>query len=164
MNLAISSACPASEIGALAHRAAPRGLLAAAEDGFLSAVFAALVVLPLAEIALRATLGVGIQGAASLTQHFTLLVGMLGAAVAARQGRLLGFSASVFLRGDRAQYAKIFAFACATATTVNEPANNECKREPGDPWLPSPPMWRTLHWWLFRRSSTVFVTRLIHRR
>lgn len=118
MSLALSSARPASEIGALVRRAAPGGLVAAAEDGFLSAVFAALVVLPLAEIALRATLGVGIQGAASLTQHFTLLVGMLGAAVAARQGRLLEFSAAVFLKGDRAQYAQIFAFACATAATV----------------------------------------------
>ena len=76
-------------------RAADHSLLAAAAKGentLLSLALAAMALLPLAEMGLRATLKVGIPGATSLTQHLTLVVGMIGAAVAAREGRLLAIS------------------------------------------------------------------------
>src|SRR5262252_4938907 len=62
------------------------------EDLALSAVLGAMVLLPLAEIVLRGALGAGIANAATVVQHGVLVVGMLGAAVAAREGRLLGLA------------------------------------------------------------------------
>ena len=52
----------------------------------------AMVVLPLAEIVLRRTLHTGIAGASLIVQHLALIVGMLGGAIAAREGRLLALS------------------------------------------------------------------------
>ena len=63
-----------------------------------------MALLPLVEIVLRATLHVGISGAASFTQHLTLVVGMLGAAVAAREGRL-AFPVHARFAARRAQRA-----------------------------------------------------------
>ena len=58
------------------------------------------MVLPLLEIVLRATLQTGISGSNSFVQHMTLVIGMLGGAVAARENRLLGLSTgSAFLKG-----------------------------------------------------------------
>jgi C4-dicarboxylate transporter DctM subunit len=96
-------------------RASPGGLLHTAENALLAAAFSALVVLPLAEIALRALFGIGIQGVASVVQHLTLVVGMLGAAVAAREDRLLGFSAASLLPQRYAAHARLVAFGCAAA-------------------------------------------------
>ncbi|HEU4646238.1 MAG TPA: TRAP transporter large permease subunit [Burkholderiales bacterium] len=59
------------------------------ENLLLAVVLGAMALVPLCEIVLRATLGVGISGAASFTQHFVLAAGMLGAAIAAREGRLI---------------------------------------------------------------------------
>jgi tripartite ATP-independent transporter DctM subunit len=59
---------------------------------------------------LRTTLNVGISGAASLTQHFALVAGMLGAAVAARDGRLLSLSTlDLWLQGRSAVFARCFS-------------------------------------------------------
>ncbi|HSN68351.1 MAG TPA: hypothetical protein VLV48_03845, partial [Thermoanaerobaculia bacterium] len=55
------------------------------EDGFVVASLAAMVLIPLIEIVLRATAPAGISGAAAIVQHLTLFVGMGGAAIAARQ-------------------------------------------------------------------------------
>ena len=65
----------------------PQGLRRS-EDLSVSLALAAMVILPLAEIVLRTSLGIGISGANSLIQHLTL-VGMLGGAVAAREDRHL---------------------------------------------------------------------------
>jgi C4-dicarboxylate transporter DctM subunit len=72
------------------------------EDMLLAAVLAAMALLPLAEIALRATMQVGVSGAASFTQHLALIAGMLGAGVAARQRRLLSLSTLETLLTGRA--------------------------------------------------------------
>lgn len=56
-----------------------------------------MVVLPLAEIVLRGLLGVGIPGSIPFVQHLTLWVGFLGAALAAREGRLLALATATFL-------------------------------------------------------------------
>jgi tripartite ATP-independent transporter DctM subunit len=68
------------------------------EDVATSLLLSAMVVLPLADVALRSTLHVGISSSALIVQHLGLLLGMLGGAIAAREGRLLALSTL----GDRA--------------------------------------------------------------
>ena len=83
--------------------------LAAAENLAVAVALGMMALLPLAEIVLRATLHVGISGSASFTQHLALVVGMLGAAVAARQGRLLSLSTiDSMLTGCEALLARFF--------------------------------------------------------
>jgi C4-dicarboxylate transporter DctM subunit len=70
-----------------------------AENALLALALGAMVLLPLAEAALR-PLDTGVPGASSFLQHLTLVVGMLGAALAARENRLLSLSTlQAFLRG-----------------------------------------------------------------
>ena len=81
----------------------------AAENLMLAAALAVMALLPLAEILLRAVFQVGISGAASFTQHFALISGMLGAALAAREGRLLSLSTlDSLLEGRSALLARLF--------------------------------------------------------
>ena len=68
--------------------AAPRRWWHYAEDHFLALLLSIMVALPLAEIALRKISG-GIPSAPDFLRHLTLLVGMVGGVVAARDGRLL---------------------------------------------------------------------------
>ena len=100
-------------------RAAGRGgVLVAAENAILSLALLLLVVVPLAEIALRAAAGIGIEGSSSLVQHLTFAVGILGAVIAAREDRLLGFSASVLLKGAAARIARFVSHAVAAAVSA----------------------------------------------
>jgi TRAP-type C4-dicarboxylate transport system permease small subunit len=71
--------------------------LAAAENLIASLALAAMVVLPLAEVGLRRAFGVGIPASGPLVQHLTLWVGLLGAAVAARDRKLLALATASFL-------------------------------------------------------------------
>jgi tripartite ATP-independent transporter DctM subunit len=66
-----------------------RALLAGLEDSFATIVAVAIVVLPLGEIVARRVLGTGIPGAGPFTLHLTLWLGLIGAAIAAREGKLL---------------------------------------------------------------------------
>jgi tripartite ATP-independent transporter DctM subunit len=86
-----------ASVGSAPRPAGWRGVVARMEDCFLVAPLLALMVLPLIEIVLR-RFHTGISGASAFVQHFTLVVGMLGGAIAAREQRLLSFStlASVF--------------------------------------------------------------------
>jgi len=77
-----------------------------AENALLATVFALTVGLPLAELALRASLGVGIRGVGALVQHLTLALGMFGAAVAAREQRLLSIALASLLEGRMAIIAR----------------------------------------------------------
>ena len=92
--------------------------MAAAEDVFLSLVLAAMVLLPLSEIVLRAGLSTGIEGVTGLVQHLTFAVASLGAAVAARDGRLLSFASVQFLEGRTAVWAKIVSNTVSVAVCV----------------------------------------------
>ena len=59
-----------------------------------------VMVLPITEIVLRQTPLGGLKATATLVQHFTLVIGMLGGALAARNGRLLSLAtAENFLSG-----------------------------------------------------------------
>lgn len=68
------------------------GLVHRTEDGLLTVGLLLLMGLPVAEMVLRALGRVGIVGGGPLVQHLTLIVGMLGALVATREGRLLALS------------------------------------------------------------------------
>ncbi len=63
-----------------------------AENLVISIALAVMVLLPLGEAVLRRTLHVSIPASAAIVQHMVLVVGMLGGAVAAREGRLLSLS------------------------------------------------------------------------
>jgi tripartite ATP-independent transporter DctM subunit len=62
-----------------------------------------MAVLPIAEIGLRAAFETGIPGAIPIVQHLTLWVGFLGAAMAAREGKLLALATASFLPKGRAR-------------------------------------------------------------
>jgi C4-dicarboxylate transporter, DctM subunit len=95
------------------------GWLRSLEDGLLCVALAALVVLPLLEIILRATLQTGISGSNALVQHMTLVIGMLGGAVAARENRLLGLSTgSAFLKGRLKSGAALFSGVVAATISL----------------------------------------------
>lgn len=70
------------------------------EDGVSTVLLGAMVLLPLAEIVAR-RLGTGIPGALPFEQHLTLWVAFLGAALAAREGRLLALATGNFLPEGR---------------------------------------------------------------
>jgi len=56
-----------------------------------------MVALPLTEIIVRRVFGVGVPGSGPFVQHLTLWVGFLGAAVAAREGKLLALATGSIL-------------------------------------------------------------------
>jgi len=72
-------------------------VLHAVEDVVAILVFAAMALLPLVEIVGRLGWGRGIAGSIVLVQHLTLWVALLGAALAARSGRLLSLPTPQFL-------------------------------------------------------------------
>jgi C4-dicarboxylate transporter DctM subunit len=98
-----------------------RRALDRAENGLLVAVLAAIVLLPLAEAVLRRLLGTGIAGSAALVQHLTLVGSMAGAAVAAREDKLLPLFSLPSLFGPRARATGRFAsrtFAAAVCALL----------------------------------------------
>src|SRR5690606_6966295 len=86
--------------------------LRAAEDGLAALVLAAMVALPLTEIVARRLTGVGVPGAQPFVQHLTLWVGFLGAALAARDGRLIALATTTYLPPGR---PRVLAGALAAA-------------------------------------------------
>src|SRR5439155_380703 len=78
-----------------------------------------MALMPVAEILLRALLRVGISGAASFTQHCALIASMLGAAVAAREQRLLSLSTlDSLLEGRSALLARFFTRTVAVVVSA----------------------------------------------
>jgi C4-dicarboxylate transporter DctM subunit len=69
-----------------------RRTAAQAEDVVAMLAAIGITVLPLAEVVLRRVFSTGIPGGAPFTYHLTLIVGMVGAAIAAREGKLLALS------------------------------------------------------------------------
>ncbi|MGA9753231.1 MAG: TRAP transporter large permease subunit [Acidobacteriota bacterium] len=89
------------------------------EDGAVALALTAMVLIPLAEVVLRALFGIGLSGAASVVQHLTLVVGMLGGALAAREGRLLSLATDTFLPEGRVKAAaRVFSGAAASAVSA----------------------------------------------
>jgi len=84
-----------------------------AEDLLVSVTLAAMVVVPIADAILRGIAGVGITAAPLIVQHLGLVAGMLGGAIAAREGRLLLLSTlgENVLNGRAQTIARVFTGA-----------------------------------------------------
>jgi tripartite ATP-independent transporter DctM subunit len=74
-----------------------RAFAVRAENLLATIALGGIMLLPLAEIVLRTVVSRGIPGAAPFTLNLTLWVGLLGAAIAAREGKLLTLATGEFL-------------------------------------------------------------------
>ena len=82
--------------------------LVSSENALAAVALGGIMLLPLAEIATRLVANRGIPGAAPFTLNLTLWVGLLGAAIAAREGKLLTLATGEFLpKGSVANVAHI---------------------------------------------------------
>ena len=89
-----------------------------AENLGLVLASAGMVLLPLVEIVLRSLFRTSFFGSSAIVQQLTLVVGMVGGAVAAREGRLLSLSsAAAFLKGRWKIAAQFFSGSVAAALT-----------------------------------------------
>lgn len=89
---------------------------ASAENYLLIVPLAAMMLLPVLEILLRSFFKTGISGSSTIVQHLTLLVGMFGGAVAAREGRLLALSpVQTLLKGTPKAVAQVFSHGFGAA-------------------------------------------------
>ncbi len=87
-----------------------RARLARAEDVLATLALGGIMLLPLGEIATRRLLSSGIPGSAPFALNLTAWVGMLGAAIAAREGKLLALATGEFLpKGTFGNVAHIVA-------------------------------------------------------
>jgi C4-dicarboxylate transporter DctM subunit len=84
-----------------------------AENRLASIAFGGIMLLPLAEIASRRLLGASIPGSGAFTSVLTLWLGLLGAGIAARDGKLLTLATGEFLPKGR-----VSAVAHVVAATV----------------------------------------------
>ena len=76
---------------------------------------AAMVILPLAEIVIRPLVAGGVPGSIPFVQHLTLWVAFLGAALAARRGKLIALATATFIPEGRARrVTQVFAAAVGT--------------------------------------------------
>lgn len=106
--------------------AAPGGRLAIAgrwfhrsEELLIAIILFVLILLPLVEATLRKFLHTGISGATSFEQHLTLVIAMLGGAIAAREGRLLSMSTlDALLRGHWRTVTAVLTRGYAAAVTL----------------------------------------------
>ena len=90
-----------------------------AENWGVTLALLAMMFVPVVEIVLRRTVHRGISGATLIVQQFTLIVGMLGGAIAAREGRLLALSAlAAVLRGRTKTVVTIFSHSFAAAVSA----------------------------------------------
>jgi len=95
------------------------GWVRQAENILLIVPLSAMLLLPVLEILLRSLFHTGISGSSVIVQHLTLIVGMLGGAVAARDERLLALSpAQTLLKGQGKTGARIFSGGFAAAISA----------------------------------------------
>ena len=74
-----------------------RDVAVRAENVLASLAMAGMMLLPLSEIVSRKVFQAGLPGSGPFAQTLTLWVGMLGAAIAAREGKLLTLATGEFL-------------------------------------------------------------------
>jgi C4-dicarboxylate transporter DctM subunit len=91
-----------------------------AENAVVSLALFIMVLIPLAESFLRRTIHVGIPSSTSIVQHMVLVVGMLGGAIAAREGRLLALSTlgETSLRGSAKTVSRVFTSGVSAAVSA----------------------------------------------
>src|SRR4051812_11742459 len=117
-----------------------------AENRIASIALGGLMVLPLAQIAARRFLHAAIPGEAAIVSTLTLWLGMLGGAIAARDGKLLTLATGEFLpKGRPGAIAHIFAAAVgaliATILALGAVALVKSDRLAGDMLTPQIPLW-----------------------
>ncbi|MBI5386869.1 MAG: TRAP transporter large permease subunit [Verrucomicrobia bacterium] len=110
-------------VGATAADSAPLPLwrrgLRWGENAFVVLPLALMVALPLADIVLRKFTRTGLAGSIPLVQHFTLMVGVVGGAIAARDNRLLSLSPlTQFLKRGWKEAAGIVSHSVAAAVSA----------------------------------------------
>jgi C4-dicarboxylate transporter DctM subunit len=91
------------------------------ENGLLVLALALMVLLGVADLEFwqKLKLPVRVAGADSLIRHLTLIVGMLGGLIAARESRLLSISSFTTFMPDRiTRWTNLFAGVVATAVTA----------------------------------------------
>src|ERR1039457_5094457 len=114
-----SGAPPASDLAGAPEPATRSGALRLACQGenlLLVVALAAMLLLPVTEILLRQIFKTGVSGSSAIVKHLTLIVGMLGGAIAARDGRLLALSPiQTLLKGRARGAAKVFSSSFAAA-------------------------------------------------
>jgi tripartite ATP-independent transporter DctM subunit len=89
------------------------------EDGVSTLALVVMAVLPIGEVVLRRSVGAGIPGAGPIVQHLVLVVGLLGAAIAARDGKLLALASGTFIpSGPWRTAADIVAAAVAACLST----------------------------------------------
>src|SRR4051812_9437366 len=89
------------------------------ENSLLVIPLAAMLLLPVVEIILRMVFKTGISGSSAIVQHLTLIVGMFGGAIAARDQRLLALSpVQTLLKGKLKIAAQIFSSGVAAAISL----------------------------------------------
>ncbi len=95
------------------------GAIVRVENTIALLAMAGIIVIPLGEIVLRKWFSTGIPGAAPFAQHLTMWVGMLGAAIAARDGKLLSLATGEFLAHSKtAHAAKLVAATVGAAVST----------------------------------------------
>src|SRR5512138_1179135 len=92
-----------------------RAIAARAENTLATLALGGIMLLPLAEIATRRVISTGIPGSAPFTLNLTLWVGLLGAAIAAREGKLLTLATGEFLPKAIAPFAHLIGGAIGAA-------------------------------------------------
>jgi tripartite ATP-independent transporter DctM subunit len=107
-----------------------------------------IMLLPLAEIAARWVFSAGIPGSAPFAHNLTLWVGLLGAAIAAREGKLLTLATGEFLPPNVTAYTSVaagFAGAAVSAIfAVGGLALVRTEREVGDVIALNVPVWTSV--------------------
>jgi tripartite ATP-independent transporter DctM subunit len=94
-------------------------LLARVEDAAASVALLAMAILPLLEIGLRRAFGVGVPASGPIVQHLVLWVGFLGAALAARDRKLLALASSTFIpQGLPRRAADVVAAAVGACVSI----------------------------------------------
>ena len=117
-----------------------------AENVLASLALIGVMLLPISEIFARTVLGRGIPGAAPFASSLTLWVGMLGAALAAREGKLLTLATGEFFpQGRISATAHVIAGAMgalvSTVFALGGWAFVQSEREAGDLLALSVPVW-----------------------
>ncbi len=98
----------------------PRVALARSEEFVATLAAFGVILLPLSEVVLRRLFSTGIAGQATFAVHLTLLLGLVGAAIAARDGKLLALATGALVPEGRWRTITSVgaAFAGATVSLV----------------------------------------------
>jgi tripartite ATP-independent transporter DctM subunit len=123
-----------------------RAIALRTEESLGTLALAGIMILPLAEIAVRLVWSQGIRGSAPIAQNLTVWVGLLGAAIAAREGKLLTLATGEFLpKGTITKVAHVIAAmtgsAIATIFAFGGAALVTTERAVGDQIVEGLPVW-----------------------